>query len=106
MCIGWLCARRYPKAVELLLSKGADTGVHLSDGATLFTCAEELQIQDTLALKMAEVGIIVIGPMVQWSIGPMAFGRPIVWPIGDLAASRVRQLYTCYAILPMEEFRV
>jgi ankyrin repeat protein len=42
------------EVVELLLSKGADTGVCLNDGATLFKCAEELMIQDTLAVKLAE----------------------------------------------------
>uniref|UniRef100_A0A7S0SLN4 Ankyrin repeat domain-containing protein n=1 Tax=Mantoniella antarctica TaxID=81844 RepID=A0A7S0SLN4_9CHLO len=42
------------EAVELLLSRGADAGVHLRDGVMLFKCAEELMIQDTLATKMAE----------------------------------------------------
>ena len=42
------------EAVELLLSKGADTSVALKDGATLFKCAEELLIQDKLATQMAE----------------------------------------------------
>ena len=42
------------EAVELLLSKGADTSVTLKDGATLFKCAEELLIQDKLVMQMAE----------------------------------------------------